>query len=1062
MAKKTAAIADLPFYDYLWQFYRQNRSKIRKGYLPLTRKLLDFNDPDKGGESFLRRPQFEALEVYVFLKEGCGNARVAEVFRDWHERRGVFAGRGAFSKKGGELALFEHVDAKAFEAAFSRMKASAASYPNYVYALTMGVGKTILMATCVFYEFLLAQKYPKDARFCHNALVFAPDKTVLQSLKEIQTFDKSKVVPPEYAAKLDACLKFHFLDDASTSLQVLEGSDYNIIISNTQKIILRREHKEKGAAERLFACEIGYVPAAEAKKPKHDVFAGLDDAGLDAIETEEDLKANQRFEMLRRLKNLGIYVDEAHHAFGRTLERDFTAKTETSLRATINRLAADLERLGSRVVACFNYTGTPYVENVILPEVVYAYALKDAIDNRYLKQAEVKGYANAKSREFVRIAVRDFWEKCGTRRVEGMLPKMAIFASDIAELTKELRPAVEAALTELGVPLDRILVNVGDDKVTTNDDLREFVRLDTAASEKQFVLLVNKGKEGWNCRSLFAVALHRTPKSRVFVLQATMRCLRAIGPVQETGLVYLSEENRAILDEELRSNFRLDIDEFTGAGEKRKVRVKVHAVPPPVTVKIKIVRKRFKLKELNLKDAIDFGLDAVDPLRYAVTETTTDLRSVGRDGGVKKVVEGVKENVEYSPLTLTAEVARYLGKGCVDVARTLERSKEGMAGVVASVNKYNEILYDVVIPKLFHAFYDLEESVETEERELRLVRPPKGKGDPTKPPTGGGGGKGAKGGGDDEAFVSDFSVLPELLATRGDKTFGAAGEKTFHLDNYCFDSHPEMDFFRAALKDEDIAHLYFTGMLTSDKTEFKISYIDPESNTLRTYYPDFLAQKTDGSYVIVEIKGENKIDDAVVLAKKSAAEQMASVNAMTYAMIPGGRAAYGLRQPARMTELLHRLWAEGEFPWEERFAKYLPVYGFAAACGKFGAGEEVACTGWMDVTDAGLGRLGRNENLFVVQAKGHSMEPTIRDGQFCVFEHRKGAFHDNDIVLAQHAPNIDTETEGAFSIKKIEKRGDQIVLRPVNAAYDPITLPASSLGGDYKIVGTLCGVVNEV
>jgi SOS-response transcriptional repressor LexA len=160
--------------------------------------------------------------------------------------------------------------------------------------------------------------------------------------------------------------------------------------------------------------------------------------------------------------------------------------------------------------------------------------------------------------------------------------------------------------------------------------------------------------------------------------------------------------------------------------------------------------------------------------------------------------------------------------------------------------------------------------------------------------------------------------------------------------------------------------------------------------------------------------------------------------------------------------VLHRLWAEGEFPWEERFAKYLPVYGFAAACGKFGAGEEVACAGWMDVTDAGLGRLGRNENLFVVQAKGHSMEPKIRDGQFCVFEHRKGEFHDNDIVLAQHAPNIDTETEGAFSIKKIEKRGDQIVLRPVNAAYDPITLPASSLGGDYKIIGTLRGVVNEV
>ncbi len=68
----------------------------------------------------------------------------------------------------------------------------------------MGTGKTILMALCIFYEFLLAKKYPKDERFCHNVLVLAPDTTVLQSLKEIQTFDKSKIFAPEYANVLDS------------------------------------------------------------------------------------------------------------------------------------------------------------------------------------------------------------------------------------------------------------------------------------------------------------------------------------------------------------------------------------------------------------------------------------------------------------------------------------------------------------------------------------------------------------------------------------------------------------------------------------------------------------------------------------------------------------------------------------------------------------------------------------------------------------------------------------------------------------------------------------------
>lgn len=126
---------------------------------------------------------------------------------------------------------------------FKQMKKYKEAYPNYIYALTMGLGKTILMATCIFYEFLLANKYPKDKRFCHNALVFAPDKTVLQSLREIITFDKTKVVPPEYARVLDANIKFHFLEETGTTLHTIDDSDFNIVISNTQKIIVKKKRK---------------------------------------------------------------------------------------------------------------------------------------------------------------------------------------------------------------------------------------------------------------------------------------------------------------------------------------------------------------------------------------------------------------------------------------------------------------------------------------------------------------------------------------------------------------------------------------------------------------------------------------------------------------------------------------------------------------------------------------------------------------------------------------------------------------------------------------------------
>jgi len=150
-----------------------------------------------------------------------------------------------------------------------------------------------------------------------------------------------------------------------------------------------------------------------------------------------------------------------------------------------------------------------------------------------------------------------------------------------------------------GIPTSRILVNVGDEKLTTNDDIREFNRLDTEGSEKQFILLVNKGREGWNCRSLFGVGLFREPKSKVFVLQATMRCLRSIGQAQHTGHVFLSDDNLNTLNDELQQNFRISADELQKTG-KDKERVEIRVVEPPVKIKLVRVRKQYQMREKQL------------------------------------------------------------------------------------------------------------------------------------------------------------------------------------------------------------------------------------------------------------------------------------------------------------------------------------------------------------------------------------------------------------------------------------------------------------------------------
>jgi len=198
MAKKTSEfMEDFSFYEQLWYFYTHNRGKIRSRYNDLTKKFLAYNDKNENPDAFLREPQFHALEMYVFIKEFLDNAHIFEIFDDWRKHQNRFSDTSYYTIRKDGQALLIDMGEEQNELIFRQMKKFREDYPNYIYALTMGLGKTILIATCIFYEFLLAKKYPRDKRFCQNALVFAPDKTVLDSLHEIMTFDKTKVVPPE-------------------------------------------------------------------------------------------------------------------------------------------------------------------------------------------------------------------------------------------------------------------------------------------------------------------------------------------------------------------------------------------------------------------------------------------------------------------------------------------------------------------------------------------------------------------------------------------------------------------------------------------------------------------------------------------------------------------------------------------------------------------------------------------------------------------------------------------------------------------------------------------------
>lgn len=844
---------EFAFYQQLKFYYDTNRGKIRSRYNDLTKKFLAYNDKNENPDAFLRLPQFEALEMYVFIKEFMGNPQVYEMFDDWRNHRDKFSDASYYSvSKGGQLRIFDTGTEKVTDTLFKQMKKYKEAYPNYIYALTMGLGKTILMATCIFYEFLLANKYPRDKRFCHNALVFAPDKTVLQSLREIITFDKSKVVPPEYARVIDTNIKFHFLEETGTTLHTIDDSDFNIIISNTQKIIIKKKRKDPKPGEVLFSQ--GSLLSS---------IYGNDNDDADDVWDDSSLMDNQRFKKLCRLPQLGVYVDEAHHLFGADLEKQIRAKTanKTSLRDTINMLA---ER--TSIVACYNYTGTPYVNKQVLPEVVYAYGLRESIWNGYLKDADPIAFENVKSKEFLRIAVTTFWERYGGKIYEGLNPKLAVYASGVEEAVNEVRPALEEILADLGIPTTSILLNVGDAKYTKNEDIRNFNNLDVCGSQgndKQFIILVDKGKEGWNCRSLFGVAMFRNPQSKIFVLQATMRCLRNITDDRLTATVFLSKENYDTLDDELHKNFNMDIKNMkTNTGAQKTVR-KVRVLPPPRTVTLKKIWHEYSIEEKVYFEPIDFKIAEIDYSKYASIMYEKD--SIARDASLKeKNVDYIKEQMKFSAFSLTGEIARYLNVSCVLVARILRESVDGEDVILEAVNKYNEIINDEIVPRIFHTLYVVKSKIRTEDKELILLKEPK------------------------DAGYYEFSAKDELVITNHYQGFTPDQiAKSFHADTYCFDSLPEKECFMQYITNNKVKEIYFTGMFTANQGDLSVQYYDPESGRVRHYYPDFLAKLEDGSYQLIEVKGDNKIDDAVVKAKATAAQEMAVASGIEYKMYSG-------------------------------------------------------------------------------------------------------------------------------------------------------------------------------
>ncbi|MBO7145820.1 MAG: DEAD/DEAH box helicase family protein [Salinivirgaceae bacterium] len=571
-------------------FYRLIKTKrdqwLSQSDCPVLNLIKYIEDNGK-----MRDAQIEAIKTYLFLKIACENKPLAEIFK-----KGLFNtltnsdidnlsmstdARQIFKSNPAIVALYEFSSSKddqgnviAKQLATSLLENPqeididtiidkifyGVSYPDYVFSLPMGAGKTYLMAAFIYLDLYFAQQEPNNKSFAHNFMVLVPSglkTSVIPSLRTIQDFDPSWIIPEPAASKLKRELKFEMLDENKSEKKSNRTKNPNV-----QKIAVHEPLSE------LF----GFVAVTNAEK----VILDRIDKNVQnpTLYSKDELKkievANELRNKIGKIPNLSILIDEVHHV------ASSNDNDEAKLRSVVNKWTEN-----NTITTVLGFSGTPYLDkketiNITdnqtfktseMSNIVDYYPLANGIGNFLKVPKIIKSDSNSRT-EIVEKGVRKFFELYkDTVYGNGTYAKLGIYCGTIESLEEVIYPLVSRICTEMGLNYDEAILKFhdGNNKYAEPNNARsEFAALDKALSKKRIVLLVQIGKEGWDCKSLTGIILSQEKDcSQNMVLQTSCRCLREVySAKEETALIYLNAQNYKYLEKQLQKQQHITIDEF--------------------------------------------------------------------------------------------------------------------------------------------------------------------------------------------------------------------------------------------------------------------------------------------------------------------------------------------------------------------------------------------------------------------------------------------------------------------------------------------------------------------
>ena len=667
----------------------------------------------------MRDAQIEAIKTYLFLKIACDCKPLSRLFIEGAFNSLDFdivelsgSTRSYLESHAAAAALFEYailrndvgqqVSAKLEKqirqspeqidyAQFFKDAFYGVSYTDYLFSLPMGAGKTFLMAAFIYLDLYFAWNEPQNPAFAHNFIIFAPSglkSSVVPSLRTIQNFNPTWVIPDPAASELKRMISFEVLDQQKTASKSNKTKNPNV-----QKIASHQPLSE------LF----GLVAVTNAEKVILDRIQ--EQSGqitlYEESTDEKDRQANELRNLIGKLPSLSIFIDEVHHA----------VRDEIKLRAVVNRWAEN--RTINSVVG---FSGTPYLEkpekvsvteklSVSTAEItntVYYYPLVDGIGN-FLKRPVVKITESADSARIIENGVRDFMDTYKDRTYgNGLTAKLGIYCGTIEKLEETVYPLVSRVISEYGLPDNCILKFHRGNKTYPQpaDSQMQFDTLDTPLSPIRIVLLVQIGKEGWDCRSLTGIILSQEgdcPKN--MVLQTSCRCLRQVDKdASETALICLNGDNGEKLNAQLQQQHHISLNEFMKGNEQETVIKRYNRMEYLQLPRVEFYQLRVQYESLLLETA--------DPERKIPTAPETSLaeRDIVKTTDFSSVVHRIEVD-DGERGTRSATFMGWLNEISKGSFGTL--TIEQMLPYETSLrNVYQEITYERDGQRVFSSKYD--------------------------------------------------------------------------------------------------------------------------------------------------------------------------------------------------------------------------------------------------------------------------------------------------------------------------------------------------------------------